>query len=314
MKKVLVLGATGGMGREIVSELTDRGIEVIAFARKKERLIQIYESNRLVKIRCGDMLNIQDVLEAAKGTDVIIHSVNVPYEQWQEKLFIIMKHAIKAAQENNAKLAIVDNIDAYGKGNREKLQEDLPKQPHTKKGKIRLELENVVKSSKVSYLIAHFPDFYGPHAENALLNYYLHSVVGKKRPMFVGNPNVMREYIYTPDGAKAMVNLVLSEAAYGQNWNIPAAEVITGNQIFQIVESLTNKNGKPVIVNKMMIRMIGLFNKTMREAVEMLYLMEEPIVLDGTKYEREIGTLPKTPYEAGIRETLAALRKTEKNN
>ncbi|MFC4403425.1 SDR family NAD(P)-dependent oxidoreductase [Gracilibacillus xinjiangensis] len=311
MEKVLVLGATGGMGREIVNELTNKGIEVVAFARTEGKLKRFYDSNRLVKIISGDMLNQADVIKAAIDTDVIIHSVNVPYEEWQEKLFIIMKHAIKAAQQNNAKLAVVDNIYAYGRNGGKKMQENQHKQPHTKKGKIRLELEKIIKTSNVPYLIAHFPDFYGPHAENAVLNFYLNSVVANKKPMFVGDPAIMREYIYTPDGAKAMVSLALNESAYGQNWNIPATDVISGRQIFQIVNSFTNKKGKPLIVNKLMIRMIGLFDKTMREVVEMFYLMEEPVVLDGTKYEREIGPLPKTSYEMGIKQTLANLTKKQ---
>lgn len=36
MKRALVLGASGGMGYSIVNELTDGGIEVIAFARNKK--------------------------------------------------------------------------------------------------------------------------------------------------------------------------------------------------------------------------------------------------------------------------------------
>ena len=53
-----------------------------------------------------------------------------------------------------------------------------------------------------------------------------------------------------------------------------------------------------------MIRVFGFFDKQMKEVVEMLYLTEESVVLDGTKYEKEIGALPKTPYEEGIKKTL----------
>lgn len=48
----------------------------------------------------------------------------------------------------------------------------------------------------------------------------------------------------------------------------------------------------------------GLFNPMMREMIEIMYLTEEPVVLSGDKYEREIGSLPQTPYQEGIRETL----------
>ena len=42
-----------------------------------------------------------------------------------------------------------------------------------------------------------------------------------------------------------------------------------------------------------MIQFIGLFDKQMKEFVEMLYLTEKPVVLSGEKYEKCIGELPK---------------------
>jgi hypothetical protein len=45
---------------------------------------------------------------------------------------------------------------------------------------------------------------------------------------------------------------------------------------------------------------------------EMMYLMEKPLVLDGTKYELEVGAIPHTSFEDGIIETLQALIRTEK--
>lgn len=40
---------------------------------------------------------------------------------------------------------------------------------------------------------------------------------------------------------------------------------------------------------------------------EMMYLTEEPLVLDGTKYELEVGTLACTSFEVGFAQTLKAL-------
>ncbi|WP_374719892.1 hypothetical protein [Parageobacillus toebii] len=40
----------------------------------------------------------------------------------------------------------------------------------------------------------------------------------------------------------------------------------------------------------------------------MMYLNEKPVVLDGSKYERLISPVPRTPYEIGIRETLKQMK------
>lgn len=55
MKKVLVLGASGGMGYSIVRELSDRGIEVVAFARTRRKLERLFKNLDNVKIRTGDI-------------------------------------------------------------------------------------------------------------------------------------------------------------------------------------------------------------------------------------------------------------------
>lgn len=51
-----------------------------------------------------------------------------------------------------------------------------------------------------------------------------------------------------------------------------------------------------------MVQMVGLFNPFMREFSEMFYLIDEPVILSGEKYEREIGPLPKTSYYDGLKD------------
>ncbi|MFC6603742.1 SDR family NAD(P)-dependent oxidoreductase [Ectobacillus funiculus] len=307
MKKVLVLGASGGMGYSIVKELCERGIAVIAFARTKEKLEKLFGAEPNVTIITGDIFRVEDLQAAARGVEVIFQAANIPYADWEGKLAAFMTNIVHAAKEQSAKLAIVDNIYAYGRSPDKKVDEAALKQPHTKKGKLRLQVETIVKESNVPALIAHFPDFYGPNAESTILNYTLQSIVQNKKASFVGNQKIAREFI-TPDGAKAIVNLALREEAYGQNWNIPGAGVITGEEMVQTLRGITKYDKRVSTITKGMIRFLGLFNANMREVVEMLYLTEEPVVLSGEKYERIIGKLPRTSYEEGLRQTIAYMK------
>ncbi|MFI8492736.1 hypothetical protein ACIGC1_07470 [Peribacillus butanolivorans] len=45
----------------------------------------------------------------------------------------------------------------------------------------------------------------------------------------------------------------------------------------------------------------------MKEVVEIMYLTKEGFILNGEKYEKRIGTIPKTPYKEGMEETLRLL-------
>lgn len=304
MKKALVLGASGGMGYSIVKELSNRGIKVVAFARTKSKLEKLFENDENVIAYSGDIFQVNDIIDAADGVDVIFQAANIPYVDWEEKLESFMENIIQAAKIQYTKLAFVDNIYAYGRSGGGKVGEDFPKNPHTKKGRIRLNVEKRIKESEVPALIAHFPDFYGPNAENTILHYTLAGIAQNKKAMFVGNQNIAREYIFTPDGATAIVNLALDDRAYGQNWNIPGYGVIKGKELIEQIREITGYTKGISTVTKNMIRMLGLFNGNMREVVEMYYLNEEPVVLDGTKYENLLGELPRTSYREGLKQTL----------
>lgn len=309
MKKALVLGASGGMGFSIVNELMARGVKVTAFARTKSKLESLFGDVPNLHFFTGDIFEVEDIKRAAKDVDVIFQSANIPYPEWEEKLELFMKNIVLAAKDCGAKLACVDNIYAYGRSAGEKVNENFPKNPHTKKGRVRLNVEKLIKQSEVDALIAHFPDFYGPNAHNTLLHYTLDSVVKGKKALYLGDQNIKREFIFTPDGAKAIVNLAFDERSYGQNWNIPGCGTISGKEIIAILRELTGYEKGVSTVSKNMIKFLGLFNRFMREVVEMFYLNEEPVVLDGSKYEQMLGEVPRTSYQEGLRRTIDYMKK-----
>lgn len=308
LKKALVLGATGGMGYALVRELSDRNIEVIAFSRGKEKLYNLYQNQPNVTICSGDALVKNDVIEAAEGVDVIFHAVSFPYQEWEDKHPLCIDIMIQSAEIHNAKIVLADNIYAYGKHSNEEVTEDTNKEPHTRKGKIRLTMENMLKRSNLPCLIVHLPDLYGPNAENTLLHETLKNVILNKPANFIGSLKVAREFIFTFDAAKAMVELALREDAYNQNWNIPSAHPITGKEIIEIIRKETGYKQKISPVSKLMIRFIGLFQPFMREMVEIMYLTEDPIILSGEKYQEKIGQIPQTSYKEGIKKTLDWMR------
>ena len=236
--------------------------------------------------------------------DVVFHAIGIPYPEWADKHPVILSNILKVVKNKNVKLAMVDNIYAYGRSHGQKVTEETKKNPHTKKGKIRLELENMAKQSGVPLLIAHFPDFYGPHAPNTVLDYTLQGMIQNKKARYIGDQSVAREFIYTPDGAKAIVELAVRNRFEGEDWNIPGAGTITGTEIISIIRKLTGCEKKVSTVSKNMIRFLGVFSPLMKEYTEMFYLNEEPVVLSGEKYEREIGPVPKTPYKEGLEKTI----------
>lgn len=309
MKKAVVLGATGGMGFSLVEELVSRNVETIAFARSKEKL-ELYsqEWGPLATIFAGDVLNEVQLRNAISEADYVFHAINIPYQNWNPTLSHILTLILTECHAQNKPFIYVDNIYAYGV-QQEQVHELTTKNPHTKKGKFRLMLQQQIEASRVPYIIAHFPDFYGPKAESTLLQYTFEQLLKKNKAGYIGDLELKKEFIYIKDGAKALIELALREEAYGEVWNIPGARTITGLEIAEIASEYLHKPIKFKPIHRWMINALGLFNPFMREFSEMMYLNETPVILDGSKYEKRIGALPRTPYKIGICNNLDEIAK-----
>jgi putative NADH-flavin reductase len=67
--KLVVLGATGGTGLEIVRRAIEQGHSVTAFVRSPERLEPFRDR---ITIRQGDLLNSAELAEAIRGHDAVL--------------------------------------------------------------------------------------------------------------------------------------------------------------------------------------------------------------------------------------------------
>jgi putative NADH-flavin reductase len=71
-RKVLIVGATGGSGRQLVSQALERGYEVTAFVRTPSRLQQ--QDPRL-RVVVGDVLDYASVDAAVRGQDAVVSAL-----------------------------------------------------------------------------------------------------------------------------------------------------------------------------------------------------------------------------------------------
>jgi uncharacterized protein YbjT (DUF2867 family) len=75
MKRVLVVGASKGIGREVVHQALDAGHSVRAMARNADAL-QLTAEN-LEKVS-GDARNLGDVEAALAKVDVVVQALGIP--------------------------------------------------------------------------------------------------------------------------------------------------------------------------------------------------------------------------------------------
>lgn len=315
MKKAIVIGATGGTGAAITEELVRRGIPVIAFGRNLSKLEQFAAKlghPAHLTLAVGDAFQADDVEAAAKEADVLFHCANVPYHEMADRLIPLGEAVMEAANRVGLNVVVIDGIYPYGKRQMDRITEEHPKQPHTRKGQIRLQFEQMVfdkRWDQARPLMVRLPDYYGPTANQAsYLGSTLEAIAAGKLAFFIGNMHVPREYVYLPDAAKMVVELAQHDHAYGQAWNIPGGGTISGREIVRIARRASGTSKAVLPLGKLGLSLIGLFEPVMKEVVEMLYLTTEPLRLSGEKYERLIGPIHAVSFEEGISATIRQLK------
>ncbi|MFH1936854.1 MAG: NAD-dependent epimerase/dehydratase family protein, partial [Bacteroidota bacterium] len=123
--KVIVTGANGLLGANVVRELVNRGYDVRIFARETSDLsgLQGVEFERIN----GDILDPEAVDRAVKGCDYVIHSAAntsqwpTTYDHYEPVNVTGTKHVIEAVKKHAVKRFVcVSSANAFGNGTREK--------------------------------------------------------------------------------------------------------------------------------------------------------------------------------------------------
>jgi nucleoside-diphosphate-sugar epimerase len=110
--KVLILGATGGIGGEIARKLIRDEWDVRALRRSAPQHDDRNESMTWIS---GDAQNAEQVEAAASDCSVIVHAVNPPgYRNWEQLVLPMLHNTINAAERNGALIVLPGTIYNYG--------------------------------------------------------------------------------------------------------------------------------------------------------------------------------------------------------
>jgi nucleoside-diphosphate-sugar epimerase len=107
---VTVLGATGGIGRAIVTELAHRGHTVTAASRSAAT--SAWPTG--VRALPTDLRDQTSARAACEDADVVVMAAQIPYSGWVTELTPMVDAAIDAAGHAGARLVMVDNLYGYG--------------------------------------------------------------------------------------------------------------------------------------------------------------------------------------------------------
>jgi nucleoside-diphosphate-sugar epimerase len=310
MGTVALWGARGAVGRSVAAALRAQGRPYRVVGRSRQSLEAEYGADPLAQIVTWDPADPASVRAAAEGIETIVYLVGVDY--WRFDLHPVLMRATLdgAVAAGVAQLVLIANVYPYGRPTANPVREDHPRLPHTFKGRMRMEQEDLLleadRAGKIRGAILRLPDFYGPGVETSAINELFTAGPAGKTANLVGPIDRPHEFVYVPDVGPVVVRLIDEPRAYGRVWNLGGAGVTTTHAMVERVERELGRPVKTLVAGKTMLRLLGVFNPTLRELVEMHYLMTDPLILDDSALRELLGTLEKTSYDDGVRVILAA--------
>ncbi len=312
--KVLVLGATGGIGGEVARQLRDAGWQVQALQRG---LTQSSEPREGILYLRGDALNRADVMHAARGCCVLVHAVNPPgYRRWSEWVLPMIDNTIAAALKEGATIVLPGTVYNYGPDAFPLLTEDAPQRPLTRKGKIRVELEQRLLAATqqgARAIVLRAGDFFGAQTANS---WFSQGIIkpgqAVKRINLPGDPGVGHQWSYLPDVAQTMVQLlnVRERLAPFSSFHMAGHWDADGTQMAAAIARCVEQNGGQATQRAFpwwLMRLASPFVVTLRELMEMRYLWQQPLRMDNRRLLAVLGTEPHTPLALAVEATLKGL-------
>jgi nucleoside-diphosphate-sugar epimerase len=259
-------------------------------------------------------LEADQILKAVQGSETAYLTAGLPYNinTWQTQWPVIMQNVIDACKKHNAKLVFFDNVYPYGhvKG---WMTENTALNPSSKKGEVRKKIDDMildeVSRGNLKAIIARAADFYGPNTPLSFVNVMVFDNLkqGKKAEWLI-NDKVKHSLTYTPDAGKATAILGNTESAYNQVWHLPTdRNALTGKEFIEKVAKEFGLSPRYMVLPRWMLQMVGLFNRIIRESVEMLYQNDSDYLFDSSKFDKAFD-FRATSYDQGIQETVKSLK------
>lgn len=306
----LVIGGNGFIGTNLVDALLEAGHKVTVFdrypSRYRERLPQVNYID-------GDCANHGDVDAAVSNIDWVFHLAytTLPQTSNDDPMYDVRSNVIDTLQllqscRNSGVKKVIfisSGGTVYGVPQTSPIKEDHPTEPICSYGISKLTIEKYLHLFHhlygLEYVVARVSNPYGegqnPFAKQGAIGVFLGNVMQGQPITIWGDGEVVRDYVYIKDAAKALVLAAQYEPAAGQPrvFNIGFGK---GYSLNQIVDEIRNVVDMKVEVNYTPARQVDVAAN----------------VLDIGRAERELEWQPQVTLRDGLLRTWQWMKTIKK--
>ena len=299
----------GPVGRATAGRLLAEGREVIVAQRRAPPDLP----NGAAFAPC-DALDAETVVKTVRESEQFVVAIGFPYvgAVWRDAWPRAIANFVAASKATGARMVFIDNLYMYGPQTAP-LVETMPLadygwKPAARSAATRIWMDAAAAGeARVAALRA--PDFYGPGVGQSYLGDTSIGKLARGKPaVFVGSPDVLHDYAYVPDIARAATTLLAApDSAFGQAWHVPHAPTRTTRDILRIAAEALGVKLRISAMPAWMLGASAMFSPFLGELTEMRFQWDRPYRVDASRFASAFWS-DATPFETGVRETALAFR------
>jgi nucleoside-diphosphate-sugar epimerase len=264
--KYLVTGAAGFIGSNITRRLLKDNCEVRGFDNfstgKRKNLEDLEKKDNFEFIE-GDLKNPDEIKEAVKNIDIILHEAAVPSVQRsvENPAFVndsningTLNLLIAAKEEKVRRLVYASSSSIYGFNEKLPKREDMPAEPISPYALSKYTGERYCRIFSEIYnlptICLRYFNVFGPHQDpnseySAAIPKFINLMLEDKQPIIFGDGEQSRDFTYVENIVEANILAVKSDIS-GEVFNIACGERVSLKEVVRILNKILNKNITPV--------------------------------------------------------------------
>jgi nucleoside-diphosphate-sugar epimerase len=299
----------GPVGQATAARLLAEGREVIVAQRRAPP-----DLPKGATFAPTDALDRDTVVKAVREAGQFVVTIGLPYSGvlWRDVWPKAIANFVAACKATSARMVFIDDLYMYGPQTRPLVEtmplSDTGLKPAARSAVTRIWMAAAAAGeARVAALRA--PDFYGPGVGNSFLgDTSIGKLAQRKAAVFVGSPDVLHDYAYVPDIARATTTLLAApDSAFGQAWHMPCAPTRTTRDILQIAAEALDVKLRISALPAWMLGPGAMFSPFLRELKEMRFQWDRPYQVDASRFEAAFWS-DVTPFETGVPATARAFR------
>ena len=329
MKRVLVTGSTGFLGKYLVEELLENGYEVVAQGRNEKRLKELKEKYGIEPLKCS----LDEIQNIELKVDYVIHAaaLSTVWGKWKDfynSNVIGTKNVADFCIKNNVKRMVHVSSPSVYSAKYDRL--DILEEDVNKKNKLNYyirtkiiaeDMLHQIDKDKLEIVIIRPRGLFGI-GDTSLIPRLINANRKIGIPLFNGGKNVV-DVTCVENVAYSLRLAMESENANGKTYNITNGEP---TEFKLILDKLFEQIGEKANYRKMNIHLMYFLASVVECFYKLFRIYKEPMITKYTiatlgysqslnieKAKKDLGYSPKITLEEGIKK-YAEYEKSKSNN